>query len=185
VVVPAYGGSVVPIEHSGSGSGVEFPHRCSATANCPQAIIRIVEANDLNPGVSDFSYGADLRVLSNQSEHGANVVQKGFAGSSSQWKMELAPGGTVRCGVRPTGLSGPATTAVSSVPIADGAWHRIECIKKGTTLNIRVDGNDSGSVGLPTNSPVANSDAMLFGGSEPPSEEQYSGDLDNVFFQLD
>jgi serine/threonine protein kinase len=182
-------GVITVTTHSGQGHAIKFPDPCTPTPGspCPRAVVQTADPSDLNARDRDFTYGVELLVQPPETIPGATIVQKGRAGrrDSSQWKLQLETGGTVSCVVVAKG-SGAAYRALSTVRVADGGWHRIRCTRRGAELTIEVDSSQPVSAALPP-ALVFESDAplRLGGNSNTVDNDQYSGELDNVFFRLE
>lgn len=176
------------IGHERFGKALTFPAPCIAATNvtCPRAIVEVADAA-LNPGTESFTYGANVLVQPAQSAS-SNIMQKGFANPSiSLWKLEInaSGGGRPSCVVVGKGSDPTNHTAASSVGIADGAWHKVTCVKTATTLTIRVDNVTRGTATLPEGLTIANQEPPRIGGKDlTQPNDQFFGALDNVFFRL-
>ena len=181
--VAAHGGSVRQVVH-GRGSAIAFPAEC-VTAVCPHVALRSPSAADLNPGTRDIAYGAEVLLPPGQTSKGENIVQKGYSATSSQWKLQVdGVAGRPSCVLvddrRPT-----YRIAYSSVSIADGRWHALQCRRAGTTLAIFVDGVTRGSTAVPSTLSVTNQRPLCIGAKGAfPDNDQFNGALDNVWVQV-
>jgi hypothetical protein len=122
----------------GGGDAVAFPARCTAPRGCPRAMVEVIADPALNPGESDFEYGAAVWLSPDQTTTGSNIVQKGrFGTAGGQWKLQVDnEAGEPSCVVR----SGADELLVrSSVSISDSAWHFVMCRRDGEGLSIHVD----------------------------------------------
>ena len=176
----ADGGAVV-VTPRGTGSALTFPAPCTGTT-CPRVILEATSASALNPGAGDFAYGASVRVTPEQTTDGENVLQKGYSTSGSHYKLQVdgAPG-RPSCAVTST----TGTTiylAKSTVTVADGAWHTMECRRTGTTFVILVDGVVRGTKTIPAGLTVTNSQPLRVGGKGlAENNDQFRGQLDDLW----
>jgi hypothetical protein len=182
-IVAAHGGSVRQVVH-GRGSALAFPAECTARI-CPHVALQSPTTADLNPGVRSIAFGADVLLPPGQTSKGENIVQKGYSATSSQWKLQVdGAAGRPSCVLvddkRPT-----IRMVYSSVSIADGQWHALQCRRAGTTLSIYVDGVTRGSIGVPSKLSVTNARPLSIGGKGAfPDNDQFNGALDNVWVQI-
>jgi hypothetical protein len=138
-VVTANNGTVERVPGpDGGGDAVAFPEKCTAPSGCPRAMVEVPADPALNPGDSDFEYGAAVWLSPDQTTTGSNIVQKGrFATAGGQWKLQVDnEAGEPSCVVR----SGVDELLVrSSVSISDSAWHFVMCRRDSEGLSIQVD----------------------------------------------
>ncbi|MFY2557051.1 laminin G domain-containing protein [Corallococcus terminator] len=186
-VQTANGATVVPVTGF-DGLGIKFPAVCDGTG-CPLANVTTPDSASLNPGTALFTFGARVRLTlaDLSSAHGSNLVQKGLA-NTAQWKIQLddAVLGKPSCVVRTTGGVDPIIVK-SSVGVADGTWHKVACQRTSTTLTILIDNVARGSALLPSTydiNPVGqpvNVGAKSVGNNN----DQYHGEIDDVYFNID
>jgi hypothetical protein len=144
--------------------------------------------NDFNPASASFAVGAYLKADSvpTWGDYSPNIVQKGFYGSTGQWKMQLKPtssGTLAEC--RFAGSSMPNGDLVadhSKTALNDGRWHEVVCWRQDGTYGVRVDGVDmvsSGNIG-----DISNSSSLRIGNKGPWAgvEDQFQGTLDCVAY---
>lgn len=173
----------------GGGQAVSFPAVCpNSNTSCPRVLMTAADDPSLNPGTADFSYGVSVRVTLAEltADHGSNLLQKGLW-NTSQWKVQLddATGGKPSCVLRP--VSDPAGGYVkvkSSVGVADGAWHRIACVRAGDTVTILIDGVARGSKAFTGEVSPTGRELSIGGSGTQTSNDQFHGDLDGVFFEM-
>jgi hypothetical protein len=140
---------------------------------------------DLNPGARNIAFGADVLLPPGQTSAGQNVVQKGYRGSSSQWKLQIdGAAGRPSCVLvdrrRPS-----IRIATSAVSVADGRWHAVQCRRTSTILSVLVDGVVRGRTAVPARLSVANDRPMSIGGKGAfDDNDQFNGALDNVWVQI-
>ena len=185
-VIAGHGGAVRAITH-GTGRALAFPAKCRVTARkrCPHVVLQAPPAADLNPGTRPIAYGASVRLARSQTTKGQNVLQKGYSATSSQYKLQVDG----RAG-RPSCVlvddRKPAIRLVrSSVSVADGAWHAVECRRAGTTFTIVVDGVLRGVLAVPAALSVRNGGPLSVGGKgASANNDQFQGALDNVWVRI-
>jgi len=179
----AHGGSVHPVVH-GRGAAIAFPPECRA-AVCPHVALRSPTAADLNPGIRDIAFGAEVLLPPGQTSKGENIVQKGYSRTSSQWKLQVdGVAGRPSC-VLVDDKRPRIRIAYSAVSIADGHWHALQCRRAGTTLSIFVDGVTRGSIDVPSWLSVTNQRPLSIGGKGAFADnDQFNGALDNVWVQI-
>jgi hypothetical protein len=177
-------GGALATEPRDGGAAVRFPPPCATYGDpaCPRAILESGPAEVLNPGARALRFGASIRLSGAETSPGANVLQKGYAQGRSQYKLQVdGLAGRPSCV-----LVGAGTTAIravtSTVAVADGRWHRLECARAGAALTILVDGSVTGRLAIPAELSVANSDPLRIGGKgTSPNNDQFHGAVDDVF----
>jgi len=182
-VVTQHGGRLESIEHDG-GRAVRFAAPCTAVPKeCPRAILESGPAANLNPGTSDLQYGATVRISPGQEVDGANVVQKGYSGEGSQFKLQVDHG-------KPSCVVVDVTRkeihrAESRSTIGDGVWHRLGCERTGGSLTLFVDGDEAARIAVPADLSIMNSEPLRVGGKGVgPNNDQFSGDVDDVYLSI-
>jgi hypothetical protein len=186
IVLKDNGGEVASVPRD-EGLALKFPEPCvqdTATA-CPRAYLEIASAGDLNPGTRDFSFGADVLATAAQAKRGADIVRKGFPRGvdvTGQWRLQLEEEGRLSCAVTGKG-SNDSLSVTSIVRVDDATWHRIQCVRSGSTLKIQVDGSDPISRAIPADLVVESPIDVRVGGGEG-SNEQFFGMLDNVYLSI-
>jgi hypothetical protein len=181
--VAASGGFVRRVVH-GRGAAIAFPPECVAWI-CPHVALRSPSSADLNPGTRDIAFGADVLLPPGQTSTGENIVQKGYSLTSSQWKLQVdGAAGRPSC-VLVDDRWPTIRIAYSSISIADGRWHALQCRRAGTTLAIFVDGVARGRIGVPSKLSVTNRRPLSIGGKGAFADnDQFDGALDNVWVQI-
>ena len=185
-IYSAHGGAVRSITH-GAGQALAFPPTCRTVKGklCAHVALRAVSSADLNPGAADISFGATLELGRTQTSPGQNILQKGYSTTSSQYKLQVDGwGGRPSCVVvdnrRPAIL-----VAVSTVSIADGDWHTVECRKVNGLLSIMVDGRLRGARLLPPGLTISNREPLAVGGKGAYRDnDQFQGALDDVWVRI-
>jgi hypothetical protein len=182
-LITGNGGRVSKVRH-GQGHALRFPAKCSGKKRCPHAALQSPSASSLNPGTRPISYGAKVLLPRNQTSKGQNVVQKGYSATSSQYKLQVdGAAGRASCvlvGARP-GIK----LVTSSVSVADGTWHAVECRRTARALTVVVDGAVRGNRTLAPGLSVANSRPLSIGGKGAYSDnDQFQGILDDVWVRI-
>lgn len=182
-LITGNGGTVSTVRH-GAGHALRFPAKCAGKRKCPHAALQSPSSANLNPGTRPISYGAKVLLSPSQTSKGQNVVQKGYSATSSQYKLQVdGAAGRASCvlvGARP-GIK----LVTSSVSVADGAWHAVECRRTATTLTVLVDGSVRGNRALTGDLSVANDRPLSIGGKGASSDnDQFQGTLDDVWVRI-
>jgi hypothetical protein len=185
-LVASHGGTLKSITH-GSGQALAFPARCTRKAlnTCAHVALRSPSSADLNPGTANISYGAALELGATQTSKGQNVVQKGYSATSSQYKLQVdGRAGQPSCVV----VDDKRTTIQlvrSSVTVADGAWHTVECRRTAAALSILVDGRVRGTRTVPATLSITNKMPLAIGGKGAFTDnDQFQGALDDVWVRI-
>jgi hypothetical protein len=183
--VRAAGGGTVRFLAAKTGRYAAFPAQCATRTTCQRALLEAASDADLNPGTKPFRWGASVSVTKAQVAGSANVMQKGIATTDSQWKMQIgATHGRAQCVVVGRG-SAKAYIVRSTVAVADGTWHRIECLRSGAVLNVSVDGVNRGRIAVPAALSISNALPLRVGGPNfNTSSDMYHGYLDDVYATL-
>jgi hypothetical protein len=182
-LITGNGGKVRKVRH-GQGHALRFPAKCSGKAGCPHAALQSPSSSGLNPGTRPISYGAKVLLSRRQTSKGQNVVQKGYSTTSSQYKLQVdGAAGRASCvlvGARP-GIK----LITSSVSVADGTWHSVECRRTERALTVLVDNAVRGSRALDPRLSVANNEPLSVGGKGAYSDnDQFQGILDDVWVRI-
>ncbi|WP_203781491.1 LamG-like jellyroll fold domain-containing protein [Paractinoplanes rishiriensis] len=176
----------VRFEGSPGGRFAMFPPACAAGATtCPRGLLEAANHADLNPGTRLFRWSARVQLTRAQLRGPANVMQKGVAGTGSQWKLQIgATNGRAQCVLAGTGAA-TVYIARSAASVADGAWHKLFCQRAGTSLSIFVDGIQRGQTTIPANLTVDNTMPLRLGGPNfNTRSDMYHGNLDDVYAEL-
>ncbi len=175
----------------GTGAAVSFPAACpNSDPTCPRVMITSPDASDLNPGGANFRFGLRVRLTLDDLtfDHGSNLMQKGGS-DTAQWKLQLddPASGRPSCVLRPDGNLSARVRVTASVGVADGSWHEVACQREGDVLRILVDDRPAGSKALPaTFSVTPRCQPLVIGGNGTAlRNDQYHGDLDEVYFDRD
>lgn len=179
-VLSVGGGQVHPVPHA-PGTALAFPPRCSGVT-CPRVALQSSPSAALNPGARNFAFGADVLLAPSQTSLGQNVLQKGYSGGGSQYKLQIdGTGGRPSCVLVDDRRPG-IRIARSAIGAADGRWHRIRCQRLGTRLEVFVDGVRHGGTGVPATLSISNDRPLSIGAKGACRDnDQFNGALDNVW----
>lgn len=182
-VISYQGGRVRAVAH-GPGTALAFPGKCTRPV-CPHVALQSDDSADLNPGVRDIAFGADVLLAPGQTSTGQNVLQKGYSTTSSQYKLQIdGTAGHPSCVL--VDVVRPGIRMVrSSVTIADATWHRLRCQRTGVRLEIHVDGVLRGRTQVPADLNVSNDLPLSIGAKGAYRDnDQFNGILDNVWVRI-
>jgi hypothetical protein len=137
----------------------------------------LVDNRVMNP----FRHVFSVFVRFNTTTADGNIIQKGQSNTrGGSWKVELVNGRPV-CSFR--GAAGRGAISSRQV-VADGAWHRVLCVRKRAEVSISVDG------GFPRSEPgrtgnIENGAVLSIGGKRSceavnVSCQYYDGKIDRV-----
>ncbi|MBM2616807.1 LamG domain-containing protein [Actinoplanes sp. LDG1-06] len=179
-------GGALRLVRQGSGLAVSYPDRCrlARERDCPRAILEGVRDDSLNPGTRRLRYGASVRMTYADLADGANVVQKGYSVGGSQYKVQVDHRqGHPSCVIAGGGRIYRAEPAID---VADGRWHTLACTRGRDRLTLEVDGKEAAAVAVPATLSIANAEPLRIGGKgTSKSNDQFAGELDDVFVQID
>ncbi|MCY1138474.1 LamG domain-containing protein [Actinoplanes sp. Pm04-4] len=169
-----------------SGRYVSFPTACAGNAaTCPRALLETPSIANLNPGTRNFRWSARMLTIKTQVTGSANIMQKGVADTTSQWKMQVGKtNGKAQCVI--VGAGSPTVyIARSSASVADGAWHKIVCQRRGTALQVWVDDKLGGQATVPATLSISNTLPLRIGGPNFKTKtDMFHGRLDDVYAEL-
>ena len=183
----AEGGHLTGVPH-GSGTALAFPAPCAryGAADCPRAVLEVLDSGGLSPARRSVRWGASLLLAADQATPGSNVLQKGVSTGGGQYKLQVdGPAGRPSCVLAGSVPDSPIYVVKSTVSVADARWHTVACTRLGPSLTVVVDGLTAGQVSVPDDLSVANSDTLRIGGKgTSPNNDQFSGVLDDVFVDI-
>ncbi|NCT92609.1 hypothetical protein GXB85_16870 [Cellulomonas sp. APG4] len=198
-VVQHRGGVAVAVaSRSGQGTAADFPP-ARRGSQAPAAVIAVrppAGSAALAPGTRAFSFGADFRLDAGSTgiDGGDNLVQRGLADDTGQYKLEL-DGQRAACVIK--GNRGKVTVR-STLTVTRGAWYTAECRRSGDTVSLTVRRIGGTSVtttarGATGSVVTARADTPLsIGGKLTPagkvatwSSDQFNGLVDNAFLRID
>lgn len=177
-----------PVAHPiGMGMSLEFPDPCDLGPDCLRAILEIANSADLNPSLSNFSFGVDVQLKSVDIRSGANLLQKGYStGDGGQWKVQVDDkDGRPSC-VLVDSIDGAFLDVLSSVSVSDDVWHTIVCERSGSELTVSVDGQVTGRSRADDVFLIDNDAPVRIAGKHvKENADYYFGQIDNVFLRVD
>eukprot|EP01113_Clastostelium_recurvatum_P045403 TRINITY_DN77_c0_g1_i2.p1 TRINITY_DN77_c0_g1~~TRINITY_DN77_c0_g1_i2.p1 ORF type:complete len:244 (-),score=42.55 TRINITY_DN77_c0_g1_i2:890-1621(-) len=178
--------AVIP-GYDGGGKAVKFPDRCNnADPTCKHACIQSPDHASLNPGTAAFQFGAWIKCDNNvdlTSDHGSNLVQKGFA-DQAQWKLQIDnPNGYASCLIRDTTAFLYKAQNVT-FNVCNNVWNKVYCSRTATSLQLIINNQVSGSVAVPASFNVNTAGSVVSVGAKNAKvdSDQYHGYMDNVAY---
>lgn len=213
-IVTSSGGRAVTVRsRTGQGRAVDFPAATDSAAG-RRSVLSILDTDTrdgdaLSPGLRDFTLVADFNLDSGdtQADGGNNLVQRGLAGSSDQFKIQVdISGGRARpaCALGQTRNGAwQVVVAKSTRTIRPGQWYRVRCRRTADALvlvvitiaddgafttfsRVRVTGTADFDLAWPPDSTVP----MTIGGKLRPNgrfhsqSDQFNGVVDNVSLRI-
>ncbi len=189
------GANLMTVPSWESGLAVRFP-AASRDAEPPGLMILIAGPGLPNPGPRAFAYGADVRldpVSVSDADDGDNILQRGLASDSRQFKLQV-DAGRPSCVVE--GTSG-RVTAKAKQRLEDG-WYRLRCERSGddlvlTVIELEDDGSTAittttmpaGDVTFPAGTPLSIGRKSTAAGEPVINKpDQFNGALDNVWISV-
>ena len=120
-----------------------------------------------------------------QTSKGQNVLQKGYSATSSQYKLQIdGTAGRPSC-VLVDIRNRTIRLVRSTLSVADGAWHTVQCRRVDSRFGILVDGRMRGIRTIPATLTVANTHPLSIGGKGVYADnDQYHGAVDDVFVRI-
>ncbi|MDQ0370761.1 LamG-like jellyroll fold domain-containing protein [Catenuloplanes indicus] len=176
-------GGAVRYVTKGSGRALAFPVRCAANAaKCPRVLLEGGDDSDLDPGTKPFSYGLTLAATAAAVGSESNILQKGVADAQGQWKLQI--GGKKKlpsCVIAGAGKGAKRYIAKSSQSVLDNKWHTVTCQRTATQLIIWVDGQNRGSVAVPSSVSISNNLPLRIGAQNLNAKQTaFGGAIDDV-----
>jgi hypothetical protein len=182
-LIAGNGGTVRVVPHR-SGQALRFPAKCRGGEKCLHAALQSPSTANLNPGTRPISFGAMVLLARSQTTRGQNVVQKGYSTTSSQYKLQI-DGGAGRASCVLVGARSGIKMVRSSISVADGSWHALECRRTRTSLTVLVDGAVRGHRLISARLSVSNNSPLSLGGKGGYSDnDQFHGILDDVWVRI-
>jgi len=161
------------------GRAAQYPCR-----RCGRAIIEVPSRRPFNPGVRTFAFGATVKLGRARAGGHGNVVQKGYYQQpGGQYKLQIMSG-VPGCVVHGN-LGRVIATAKPTASVANGAWHRVVCLRTARGVVLRVDGKVRARAVGPTGR-LRNKAPVRVGGKNLTASfsAQYHGRLDDVFLRV-
>ena len=135
--------------------------------------VSVPSSGDLNPGSRNVTIAIHLKTTSRPPPEDWDLIRKGLASDSGEYKVEYYPDGRASCGFQGTG----SHIELKAGPVlSDGQWHSIQCTKTSSAIRLVVDGqtfSKSGSIGS-----ISNGAAIAIGAR--PGSEFFRGSLDEA-----
>jgi hypothetical protein len=148
--------------------------------NGRNSYVIVPSTNQLNPGTANLTLTVHLKTTTVPAKPPADfdLIRKGtYAPYASEYKVELQHSGQASCGFE--GSAG-YSELIAGPRLNDGRWHKVQCIKAPTAIQLIVDGKmftQAANVGSITNA------APVVIGARPDGD-WYSGALDEVSIQI-
>jgi hypothetical protein len=182
----ADGGAVKYINRA-DGRALAFPARCGdKDAKCPRVLLEGQDDPDLDPGTKPFSFGLTMAASATAVGSESNLLQKGVADAQGQWKLQI--GGKKKlpsCVIAGAGKGAKRYLAKSSVGVLDSKWHTVTCQRTGSQLIIWVDGQNRGSVAVPSDLSIGNNLPLRVGAQNLNAKQTaFGGAIDDVIIKL-
>ena len=191
------GGTLRSVPDPEGGRALRFP---AFTAQNPKGGVLTITTSSvtdpLAPGISDFSFGADINldaVSEGALDNGNNLMQRGLSADPVQYKLQVDDG---QASCRIAGEDGEVVVRADQV-IEPGTWYTLSCTRKGNqvTLGLGVVGGPAeqsievgatGGIYLSSEIPVvlggkADAAGVVIGGDS----DQFNGVIDNAFLEID
>lgn len=148
--------------------------------NGSNSSVSVPSAEDLNPGAANITLTVYLKTTNVPAKPPADydLIRKGtYAPTISEYKMEFQHTGQASCGFE--GSAG-YSELIAGPALDDGKWHKVQCIKAPTAIQLVVDGT---TYTQPANVGVITNSAPVVIGARPDGDH-YSGALDEVSIQI-
>jgi hypothetical protein len=155
--------------------GVGGDPRFSGTAygfNGTSSYVVVPSSASLNPGSATLQIAFSMKTTTVPAAGDYDLIRKGSS-PSQEYKVELQPNGQVSCAFK-----GSAHYSViqAGPDLHDGAWHRVICAKRPSTIAVTIDGATSKkSVKIGS---ISNTSRVVIGAH--PNSDYYKGTLDEV-----
>jgi hypothetical protein len=186
-------GGILRTESRGDGLALSYPKPCRAPqrrtaraiSDCPRVVLQASTSEELNPGTRPFAWGAMIKLPHNATGPGENVIQKGFRARTGQFKLQVdGVAGHPSCVLTET-RTRAFHEVYARVSIADGLWHRVDCLRQRTRLMIVVDRRISAERRIPAGLMVSNDMPLRIGGKGVlRGNDQFNGAIDDVYVAL-
>ncbi len=181
-VVTANGGGLTVVPGAGSARAISFPEKCDQRQGCPRALLEIPPDPALDPGLTEFEYGASVWLAPDQTTEGSNIVQKGrFGAEGGLWKLQVdGDEGRPSCVIR---SGSDIVTVRSGVSVADSDWHHVVCRRDSDGVSIEVDGTVERRGG-PTGSVSSSFPVRVGSPGVGDRDDQFHGRIDDVYLRI-
>ncbi|WP_203838440.1 LamG-like jellyroll fold domain-containing protein [Winogradskya humida] len=177
-------GGVLRTAPHGTGQAIIFPDPCDGVG-CPRLVLQTPGTAKLNPANKPVRFGASVQLSSDHTSDGQNVLQKGYSSTGGQYKLQIdKKPGRPSCALTDA-QSSRIYLAQSSISVADGEWHSLECRRTETALSIVVDDVVQKSIEVPATLSVTNAAPLVLGGKGlAENADQFQGALDDVWVTI-
>ncbi len=144
--------------------------------NGQNSYVSVPSTNDLNPGTATITITLLLKTSSipNAPPADFDLIRKGTYGpDASEYKVELQHSGQASCGFE--GSAG-YSELIAGPRLNDGSWHKVQCIKAPTAIQLVVDGKtftEAANVGS-----ISTTAPLIIGAR--PDGDWYQGYLDEI-----
>lgn len=194
-VESVHGGELALIPHNG-GKAARFPGFSEEDEPEGLALVLTGDADAIpDPGPRDFAFGADVLMYSDEAseeDNGDNVMQRGLAADSSQYKLQVDHG-VPSCVV--AGSDG--RLLVKGPRLVTDTWYALECARIGDQLALTITnqrdsavvaksvGGPIGNVSLEPDRPLSIGRKVTAWGEPVMNQpDQFNGALDSVWVSL-
>jgi len=157
-----------------------------AGAGLPSVAV-VPHSDTMNPGANDvtLSEWVNTGVIPPPSVGDYDMIRKGLSTTpGGDYKMEVLPKrqGTVAKASCHFRGSVAKATLTKGPNLADNQWHHIQCTKKATSIELRVDANlytKTVTIGS-----ISNTADVTVGAKSPTGGDQYTGLMDEVSISI-
>ena len=198
------GGSLRAVPGRDGGYAARFPTYNPGDPRRAVMTVTTTSQDPFNPGVADFSFGADFNVDDTaeqdadqekvkDADNGNNLLQRGLFSDTGQYKLQVDHG---RVSCRIAGSEGEVVVRAPQ-PIEPETWYRVSCLRVGDRVTLQLhdferdlertsEEGSTGSVHLPPTTPVVlGGKASTSGAAVATDSDQFNGAIDNVFLTVD
>ena len=200
------GGQLRAVPGRDGGYAARFPAYNPADPRRAVLTVSTATEDPFNPGIADFSFGADFQVddateqesataekKPASGDNGNNLLQRGLFSDTSQYKLQVDHG---RVSCRIAGTEGEVVVQAPR-RIEPDTWYRVSCSRVGERVTVQLDDFESdlegtsevgrtGSVHLASTTPVVMGGKADANGEAIASDsDQFNGAIDNVFLTID
>ncbi len=198
------GGKLRAVPGRDGGYAARFPAYTSGDPRRAVLSVTTASQDPFNPGVADFSFGADFSVdevaeqddadeKTENADNGNNLLQRGLFSDTAQYKLQVDDG---RVSCRIAGSEGEVVVR-SPQEIQPETWYRVACLRVGERVTLHLHDFESdlertseegstGSIHLPSTTPVVlGGKASSSGAAVATDSDQFNGAVDNVYLTVD
>ena len=141
--------------------------------------VSVPSAGDLSPGSSKITITIHLQTtVPPPLTPDWDLIRKGyFTSAGGQYKVEYQPGGFASCGFNDSSGNAAETPTPSGPALNDGLWHKVQCVKDASKIQLFVDDALAYSLDVILGS-IDNTDPVVIGAR--PASEFFNGSLDEA-----